>query len=262
MKKINFKKLETKLKGKLVERPNKANAGTLSGHAAGEPFEKLVYHELKQEYGADKIFKQYEFLNDLYLKNPAHIKLKQKKNLFDSPVTLYLLTRSDKATRSWRPNNIFEEKQDDTADILYHDKNFFNIVDVKTKNIDKDSRAPNIISSYKLACACALMIDNDDFDNLDINYLEVEWKEEGEYLRCINAYHCDLFKVTPQNLYINWAAGLQIQFFVNRIDQSWEGTRKEWAIAYLKKFVVSAEERCKKMRETYIEPFLKYLEIE
>ena len=32
---INFEKLLRELKGQAVNRPNKSNAGTLSGHAAG-----------------------------------------------------------------------------------------------------------------------------------------------------------------------------------------------------------------------------------
>ena len=44
---IDFDKLTHELIQQNVERPNKADAGTLSGHAAGEPFEKLVYHRLK-----------------------------------------------------------------------------------------------------------------------------------------------------------------------------------------------------------------------
>ena len=47
---IDFDKLTHELIQQNVERPNKADAGTLSGHAAGEPFEKLVYHRLKEEY--------------------------------------------------------------------------------------------------------------------------------------------------------------------------------------------------------------------
>ncbi len=37
---------------------------------------------------------------------------------------------------------------------------FFDIIDIKTRNISKKAQAPNIISSYKLAQVCAKMIDN------------------------------------------------------------------------------------------------------
>lgn len=42
MGKVDFARLVSEIIGQTVERPNKVGAGTLSGHAAGEPFEKLV----------------------------------------------------------------------------------------------------------------------------------------------------------------------------------------------------------------------------
>lgn len=50
MEKIDYEKLKEYLKGQLVERPNKQINGTLSGHAAGEPFEKCVYHYLFERF--------------------------------------------------------------------------------------------------------------------------------------------------------------------------------------------------------------------
>jgi len=186
MKHEDFNSLISTLRGKTVERPNRADSGTLSGHAAGEPFEKLAYHILKEKY-PDKIYKQYEFLNDLYMRNPRNISVADRKALFESPVALFLLSRGDKATREWNPRNIFEEKQDDTADILWHDSDYFDIIDVKTRNMSKKAMAPNIISAYKLAQACALMIDNNDFTSVGIHYVEVEWVVEDEILKCTNA---------------------------------------------------------------------------
>ena len=50
MRKVDFEGLVSSMKNEIVDRPNKASAGTLSGHAAGEPFEKCVYHKLKAKY--------------------------------------------------------------------------------------------------------------------------------------------------------------------------------------------------------------------
>ena len=259
MKKINFSLLIETMRNQEVERPNKASNGTLSGHAAGEPFEKSVYHHLKDQY-PNCIFKQYEYLNDLYLKKPKYISVEQKKKLFDSPTALFLLSRSDSATRDWNPQNIFQEKQDDTADILFYSNNFYDIIDVKTRNIGKHSMAPNIISSYKLALMCANMIDNNEFDNISIDYIEIDWKERGNTLLCTEAHHANLFKVHPDELYINWASGMQIQFHVCEVDQSWDKSQKEWAFQYLKTFVGSAKHRCQIMHDKYIKPFLKYID--
>ena len=170
MNKVDFSALTISMVNQSVDRPNKSTAGTLSGHAAGEPFEKSVFHKLKKMYPG-RIFKQYEYLNDIYLRNPKHITVKQRYALLDSPTALFLLSRGDKATREWSPTNIFEERQNDTADILYYTNDFYDIIDVKTRNISKNAMPPNIISAYKLAKACALMIDNEEYDNINIDYV-------------------------------------------------------------------------------------------
>lgn len=121
----------------------------------------------------------------------------------NSPTALFLLSRGDKATKEWSPENIFEEKQNDTADILYYKNGFYDIIDVKTRNISKSAMAPNIISAYKLAKTCVLMIDNNEFDNISIDYIEVNWKEKGNSLTATKAFHGNLFKANPETLYIN-----------------------------------------------------------
>lgn len=241
-----------------VDRPNKASAGTLSGHAAGEPFEKLVYRTLKGKH-PDNIYKQFEFLNELYSRHPKLTKVDARNLLFNSPTVLFLLSRGDKATKLWSPSNLFEEKQDDTADILYNENNYFDIIDVKTRNMGKKAMAPNIISAVKLAKMCSLMIDNNDFENIDIHYVEIDWEEKGDNLECVGAHFADLFKASPDSLYINWAAATQIQFHVSDLEQGWTGTKSEWAHHYIKTFVKSAKERCKTMLSRCVCPYLKYL---
>lgn len=257
---IDFSQLLESMKGETVPRPNKATGGTLSGHAAGEPFEKKVFEHLKTSY-PNNIFKQYDYLNDLYLRNPHVISVEDRYTLLDSPTVLFLLSRGDKATREWSPQNIFEEKQNDTADIIYHNDGYYDIIDVKTRNRNKNAQAPNIISAYKLAKTCANMIDNEEYDKIGIKYVEIDWEEEPhETLRCTDAHFGDLFLANPNSLYINWAAAMQIQFHVCDLDQSWEKTRESWAREYIRVFVESAERRCDRMRNEYITPFLKYIE--
>ena len=258
MNKVDFSTVVSLMKNQIVERPNRASAGTLSGHAAGEPFEKSVYYMLKEMY-PNNIFKQYEYLNDIFLRNPKHITVEQRYALLESPTALFLLSRGDKATKEWSPANIFEEKQNDTADILFYENGFYDIIDVKTRNKSKSAQPPNIISAYKLAKMCALMIDNEEYDSINIDYVEIDWVENDSYLKCMTAHHGDLFKANPEELYINWAAAMQVQFHVCELDQTWNGTKEEWARCYIKVFVTSAEQRCKKMHEMYVLPFLKYI---
>lgn len=256
MARVDFNRLVKSMKGQIVDRPNRASSGTLSDYAAGEPFEKCVYHKLKEMY-PQCVFKQYEYLNDMFLRHPKYITVEQRHALFESPTMLFMLSRGDKATKEWSPENIFEEKQNDTADILYHENGYYDIIDVKTRNTSKNSMPPNIISAYKLAKMCALMIDNEEYENINIDYVEIDWIEKGEKLVATGAHHGSLFKANPDHFYINWAAAMQIQFHVCDLDQSWESSMEEWARHYLKVFVESAEARCQKMRDTYITPFMK-----
>ena len=258
MEQINYKKLVAWLRGQEVTRPNATENGTLSVHATGEPFEKLVYRHLK-ELHPNTVYKQFEYLNDLYRKHPQCITVQDRAALFDSPTALFLLSRSDAATRNWNPDNVFDEKQNDTADIVFHQNRKFSLIDVKTRNTAKKAMPPNIISAYKVAQMCAIMLDNMEFDNISLNYIEVDWCEKGSKLLCENAYYANLFKSTPNTLYINWAAAMQIQFHVADLDQSFNANLEQWTREYLNVFVRSAEHRCKIMHDKYVKPFKKYL---
>lgn len=252
---INFKLLKESLVSAKVPKPL---SGTLSGHAAGEPFDKFVYAEIKKQF-PKQTFRQYEYLNDLYLKNPQASSNTEKKKLFDSPTALFMLSRGEAATRKWNEENMFEEKQDDTADILISDGGSYELVDVKTRNVEKSAQAPNIISSYKLAWMCKYMIDNDEFDVLSLNYIEVDWVLKDKFLVCVDAFFGEMFKENPENLYINWAAAMQIQFHVSDMKQDFKGNVKEWCYSYLKMYVADVYRRTDYMIREYAKPFEPYL---
>lgn len=252
---VNYDKLLRSIIGSSVPKPL---SGTLSGHAAGEPFDKHVYAELKKMF-PQKVFRQYEYLNDLYRKNPKVITYQDRLSLFNSPTVMFLLSRGKTATTKWRTDNPFEEKQNDTADILVVDRNFYEIIDIKTRNISKKAQPPNIISAYKLAQTCVKMIDNQEFDNFTIQYLGIDWELEGGELLCRNAHTVNLFKAKPDTLYINWSAAMQIQFHLDTLDQSFRGDRKRWAKLYLQHFVAQAQQRAEAMIERFVAPFEKYI---
>ncbi len=252
---VDYKDLIVRIKGTSVPKPL---SGTLSGHAAGEPFDKHVYQEIKKQF-PDATFRQYEFLNDLYRKHPDVIGNKARAALFDSPTVLFLLSRGKNATDRWSLENPFDEKQNDTADILVVKDNMYEIIDIKTRNISKTAQSPNIISAYKLAQLCAKMIDNQEFDNFTINYFEVDWKLEGDNLVCHNAHFACLFDACPSDLYINWASAMQVQFHVCDLPQNFIGSREDWAKAYLKHFVAQAKKRANDMIDKFVRPFEKYI---
>ena len=243
------------MKGSSVPKPL---SGTLSGHAAGEPFDKHVYSEIKKQF-PQNTFRQYEYLNDLYSKNPNVIGFEARQSLFNSPTVLFLLSRGKNATDKWSIENPFDEKQNDTSDILVVIDGFYELIDIKTRSISKSAQSPNSISAFKLAQVCAKMLDNKEFENFTINYFEIDWELEKDKLICKDAHFACLFKAIPEDLYINWAAAMQIQFHVCDLDQSYQNTKKDWAKSYLKHFVTQAKKRADDMITKFVKPFEKYI---
>lgn len=252
---VNYTKLAKNLKGTSVPKPL---SGTLSGHAAGEPFDKHVYAEIKKQFPKNT-FRQYEYLNDLFSKNPNVIGFQARQALFNSPTVLFLLSRGKNATDKWSIENPFDEKQNDTADILVVKDGFYEIIDIKTRNISKSAQPPNIISAFKLAQVCAKMIENKEFNDFTINYFEIDWLLDNDKLVCYDTHFACLFKAQPGNLYINWAAAMQIQFHVSDLDQSFSGSMESWAKSYLKHFVAQAKKRAEDMITKFVIPFEKYI---
>jgi Restriction endonuclease HincII len=253
---VDYKDLVLKIKGTSVPKPI---SGTLSGHAAGEPFDKHVYKEIKKQF-PQNTFRQYEYLNDLYSLNPTVIGFEARHHLVNSPTVMFLLSRGKNATDKWSIDSPFDEKQNDTADILVVKDGFYEIIDIKTRNLSKSAQAPNIISAYKLAQVCAKMIDNQEFNTFTIDYFEIDWLEENDKLVCKDAHFVNLFRTNPSQLYINWAAAMQIQFHVCDLTQDFIGSTEEWAKAYLKHFVTQAKRRADEMIKKFVKPFEKYLD--
>ena len=104
------------------------------------------------------------------------------------------------------------------------------------------------------------MIDNEDYDTFTINYFEIDWDLEGDKLICTNAHNTNLFKAKPENLYINWAAAMQVQFHVCDLDQNFQGDMKQWAKEYLRHFVTQARKRSEDMIIKFVKPFEKYID--
>lgn len=84
---VNYTELIKNVKGTFVQKPL---SGTLSGHSAGEPFDKHVYSEIKKQL-PNNTFRQYEYLNDLYSKNAEIIGVEARQALFNSPSVLFFV---------------------------------------------------------------------------------------------------------------------------------------------------------------------------
>ena len=103
------------------------------------------------------------------------------------------------------------------------------------------------------------MLDNNEFESFTINYFEVDWILEYDNLVCKDTHIVNLFKANPENLYINWAAAMQIQFHVSSLEQNFNGDMRDWAIRYLTHFTTQARIRANDMIHKFVIPFEKYI---
>lgn len=264
----DLRKIGESLKGAQVPRPSRQ----LSGHAGGLPFEELVHQELLRCFPG-RAFRHYEALNyalmESYKKSSGAFN--PKNYTFGSPGVDYLCRRGKDALKSWSPDNLFEEKQNDTAEsIVFSDKilNFnsplVSLVDVKSQNSSKNAQPPNIISANKLINASEKIIEDENRVDFEILYMGVKFHEDEinnqKLLIADNWVVVDLFKIDPEAVYINWSAALQIQFHPFNVDQSYTGTHKEWLMSFVKFYIKSLEKRTFKQQES-IDKLKKLIEM-
>ncbi|MCZ2299865.1 MAG: HincII family type II restriction endonuclease [Chitinophagales bacterium] len=214
----------------------------------------MTKKEIEVQY-PKQTFYQKDYLFSLFTNKTDNQTIQIKQQLYSNPTLHYLLNAKIEDIE-----NPFDEKQNDTADILVVKDNFYEIIDIKTRNVSKSAQPPNIISAFKLAQVCAKMLDNKEFDNFTINYFEIDWMLNNDKLICNEIHFACLFKAHPNDLYINWAAAMQIQFHVSDLDQSFNGTMKSWAKLYLKHFVIQAKKRADDMIKKFVKPFEKYID--
>lgn len=245
----DFQLLEIEL-GTLVGSSVNRPAGTLAGHAAGLPFEALVHGKLMEVFGG-RVFRHYEFLNDVLSSNTGEI---DRFGIFGPPSLQSLLCRGKQQMKGWSVDRPFSEKQNDTAESILIESHPFDanqgdviLLDVKTYNAAQHGQPPNIISARKLSNALALALEEGRV-GFDFVYVGISWEVVGEALQCNEVSVVSLFKIQPA-LYVNWAAAEQIQFHPHLTEQSFDGTREEWAVQFLKAFVASLEKRNAKQIE-------------
>lgn len=226
---INYEELIKKVIGISVPKPP---LGILSDEIAGGAFDKLVYTEIKKMF-PNETYKQCEYITDLFLKHPKVITYQERVKLLGFPTVMFLFGRLKATITKLEEDNVFDEKQNETADVLVIHNDFYEVVNVTMRNLGKKMQLPSIISGYKLALLCIKMVDNEEFNSFTIQYFGIDWLLEGDNLVCKNAHSVNLFKATPETLYVNWASGIQIEFDIDSLDQSFSENKEEWAKRYL-----------------------------
>lgn len=237
-----IRRVAARLTGKSVARPN----GTLSGHAAGLPFEVLLHRELLNRFRG-RAYRHFELLNEVFLNNPECRSADDRRGLLGPESLQQLLSRGDGPNKSWGANRQFVEKQNDTAETVILPRKgsrvetwrgtCVTLIDVKTKNRNKNSQPPNIISARKLVKACQIAIDHGHRNPFDLVYVGIGWNERNRRLVCSDTTVVSLFRSDPDNLYINWVAASQIQFHPSELDQSFSLSKLTWCERFVESYL-------------------------
>jgi Restriction endonuclease HincII len=259
---VIFSEIEDAVSG-LVGKSVLRSSGTLAGHAAGVPFEDLV-HERLVECFEGRAFRHFEFLNLILEKNPMAVTSNKRSELFGPRSLQYLLQRGVKAMEEWSEDNKFRVKQNDTAEsVILPSKTLvvkpteqkpLILVDVKTQDAEKRAQPPNIISAEKVANACRICLENkESFLPFNFVYVGIKWTASGDRLVCDEVSVKSLTRISPRQLYINWAAAQQIQFHPFDVDQTYKKSGIHWANEYIEVFCDQLEGRIVKENEKLLE---------
>ena len=253
-----FSEIEDAVKG-LVGKSVPRSSGTLAGHAAGVPFEDLVHKQLVKHFEG-RAFRHFEFLNVILEDNPMAVTASERSNLFGPRSLQFLLQRGVKSMKDWSKDQQFKVKQNDTAESVILPTKTLEVrpspqkplilVDVKTQDSEKDSQPPNIISAEKIANACRICLeDKESFVPFDFVYVGIKWTANSERLVCDEVSVKSLTRISPGELYINWAAAQQIQFHPLNVDQSFTKSGIHWANEYIEVFCDQLEQRIGKEKK-------------
>ena len=248
---LDLSYLEEKLVGDTVPRPNVR--GTLSGHAAGEPFSELVLDVLTELHGG-VIQKQHDYLNQLMHENPE---MQGAKRVEKFPLrALGELMWHGRRGKKWNRDVLFNERQSDFADILdLSEPECIHIIDVKTRNAAKKGQPPNIMSALRLARLCKGILDWHEEGRIRITYVGIDWEDRGDRLECVGCHVTELMQIPPQDLYINFTAALQIQFHLDQVEQSFQYSAREWCENYLRHYTSSYDKRAIRFEQINVYPF-------
>ena len=221
-------------------------AGSPAGHTSGSPIEEAVRQHVRRLLAA-RTRRHHEVINDLLRAHPEARSRAQRTELFASRALRAVFCARTPLAR-WSPEHPFEETQQDFSDdVLFADEvpsfdcDHLALEDVKSVNLGKSGRPPNIVSARRLFdIACAAL--EDGCAPFDLVYVAVGWRAAPGRLCVERIRVISLFRCAPDQ-YINWSAAQQIQFDPFRVDQDFAGSRLEWLARFADHFVAAQQTR-------------------
>ena len=190
----------------------------------------IVVSDYLKKNGLVKAFSYNGFIDDLFHKDRYYLQKKDLKSLVDCCTALYVVL-----------NDMFFNNSEHC--IVAYRRNYYDFLILQAFN--ESTHLPFNISAFKLARMCSIMLNNEEYDTVGIDYL-------GER-------HVNLFQITPSVFQIRSTSYLTIEQPFALCDQTWNGSTKEWAKAYLNHYVTQLSKCDNESFDTYIAPFLKYI---
>jgi len=224
--------------------------GSESGHAAGTPTESWVKDALN-DMGIN-VFYPHEFLKDFFdnIDNIGKDKLRVLNRIRISKALTNVwwgsLLATKKQIESYIANGEVKPWQQCGADLIILDgKDIEDIilVNVKSHNSTKESRAPNIMSAQRLLeelHALSIKKGASKLNKANIWFIGVTYSPDGTNGKIVNVTVKDLFKLDVSRIpQINFDAAIQIQWHVEDMvekKQTKEEFTKELANSFLQQW--------------------------
>ncbi|MBI4017098.1 MAG: HincII family type II restriction endonuclease [Candidatus Aenigmarchaeota archaeon] len=218
-------------KGAVIKGLNKADA---YGHEAGMPFEEWVKEFLLKNKW--KVFFPNEFIEEnLQIIGQDEEKIEE---FLDSTWWSSLL-RTKQQIKDFLVNKPVKRWQQEGADlVLFYGKDMKSdfekviLINVKSHEISRLSRAPNIMSAQRLLEFCHEIISREDYQELlkklDLWFMGIYWENHSSGAIIKEAHIKDLFKLDIKQIpQINFDAAIQIQWHVKEMVEK-EQTKEQF----------------------------------
>jgi hypothetical protein len=215
----------------------------VAGHAGGNLIETMIRDACTSVFG-HRVRRQHDVVNDLLVAHPEATSSKQRALLFGEESVQRVFANRD--LKKWTAARPFTENQSDTADfVIFDDESCtfasgrYVLGDAKAVNLDKNGRAPNIISATKLYHVLVDAVRNGEVP-FDILYVALGYKVTKRGVLVVKESRVISLFAIAEPLSINWKSAEQVQFHPLSVDQDFEGTPLDWANQFLDTYRASA----------------------
>jgi len=129
------------------------------------------------------------------------------------------------------------------------------LINVKSHEVNRDSRAPNIISAQRLLEFCHFLLSQSDvkssLDKLDYWFIGVSWQNDTKGAKIQGIFLKDLFKLDTEKIpQINFDAAIQIQWHVKDMKEI-EQTKLQFIERLANSFILQWRNHSKKKSDKY-----------